>query len=54
MLFLLKSQYLDNILSKKIYNLPQNKIQQNEVVLYLEGKYIWVGVNGFFAGGSIF
>lgn len=29
-------------------------MQQNEVVLYFEGKYMWVGVNGFFAGGSIF
>ena len=23
-------------------------MQQNEVVLYFEGKYMWVGVNGFF------
>ena len=29
-------------------------MQQNEVVLYFEGKYMWVGVNGFFAGESIF
>lgn len=30
------------------------RLQHNEVVLYFEGKYMWVGVNGFFAGGSIF
>ena len=29
-------------------------MQQNEVVLYFEGKYMWVGVNEFFAGGSFF
>lgn len=29
-------------------------MQQNEVVLYFEGKYMWVGVNEFFAGGSTF
>ena len=27
-------------------------MQQNEVVLYFEGKYMWVGVNEFFAGES--
>ena len=27
-------------------------MQQNEVELYFEGKYIGVGVNEFFAGGS--
>lgn len=29
-------------------------MQQNEVVLYFEGKYMLVGVNEFFAGGSTF
>ena len=29
-------------------------MQQNEVVLYFWGKWMGVGVNGFFAGGCIF